>query len=475
MTRSTIFLKIVFKHHYERGKNGNLLNMKIPPTPPNYNKIIGELFQSNPEMANRLLTDSKPTDSKNRYLHWDKLQHLEPPKGWNTKQWWAGTKVARQQSYREISLLDKLKKPFVFATPDCVQRNQHWLDQNAAGNLSGDPQIADPQTGKTFLMRSLLNEAIDSSQLEGAATTRKVAKEMLRTGREPQDKSERMIYNNYHAMQFIREHKDDRLTPALVLELHKILTDQTLDDPGDAGMYRTTNDIHIVDFYNTVLHTPPTAAELPRRMEALCQFANDDNSKTFIHPIIRAILLHFMLAYDHPFVDGNGRTARALFYWSAANSGYWLMEYISISHIIKQAPHQYVEAFLHTETDDNDTTYFIVHQLDVIKKATDALTEYRAKKRKEIESTKKILEKSERLRKQLSHRQKALLKHALSHPGHIYKIKEHQQTHGLSYETARKDLLYMSDKLNLLTKLKIGKAFAFESPSDLQQRIEESR
>jgi Fic family protein len=73
-----------------------------------------------------------------------------------------------------------------------------------------------------------------------------------------------------------------------------------------------------------------------------------------------------MLGYDHPFLDGNGRTARALFYWAAANNGYWLMEFISISQIIKQSPAQYGKSFLYSEYDENDVTYFIVHQLSVI-------------------------------------------------------------------------------------------------------------
>jgi hypothetical protein len=75
-----------------------------------------------------------------------------------------------------------------------------------------------------------------------------------------------------------------------------------------------------------------------------------------VHPVLRAILLHFMIGYDHPFADGNGRTARALFYWSMARSGYWLMEYTSISHILRKAPARYMRAYLHTETDKNDTT-----------------------------------------------------------------------------------------------------------------------
>src|SRR5205814_10028127 len=56
------------------------------------------------------------------------------------------------------------------------------------------------------------------------------------------------------------------------------------------------------------------------------------------HPMVRSMILHFWLAYDHPFVDGNGRTARALFYWSMLRNGYWMFEYITISKIILSGP-----------------------------------------------------------------------------------------------------------------------------------------
>ena len=87
------------------------------------------------------------------------------------------------------------------------------------------------------------------------------------------------------------------------------------------------------------------------------------------HHHIRAIILHFWLAYGHPFVDGNGRTARALFYWAMLHEGYWLFEFISISNILRKAPAQYGLSFLYSETDDNDLTYFIVAQTKVIRRA----------------------------------------------------------------------------------------------------------
>ena len=449
--------------------------MKVPPNPPSIVKIFQKISESREDIF-EAISSCGTTDSRGRYLHWDQLKHLAPPQKLSSEEWWFGTKMARKQSYKKLDLKGKDKKPFVFTTPDFVLKELHWLDQNTAGSLSADRPIINPHLKNTYLIRSLIEEAIKSSQLEGAVTTVKVAKEMIRQGRKPEDKSEQMILNNYHAMQFIRECRKDSLTPSIILELHKILTEKTLENPNDAGKYRTeTDNVHVVDGVGDVLYTPPNAKELPERIERLCHFANSSESDMFIHPVIKAILQHFTLAFDHPFVDGNGRTARALFYWSAASQGYWLMEFISISRILKHAPAKYAKAFLHTETDDNDTTYFIIHQLNVIRKAIDELRTFLDKKVQDIKTAEQLLEGAANLRAKLNYRQLALLRHAFKSPGFIYRINEHQQSHGVAYDTARNDLLAMSDKFKLLDKAKEGKNFIFVSPTNLIERIENAK
>ncbi len=327
----------------------------------------------------------------------------------------------------------------------------------------------------------MIEEAINSSQLEGASTTRDVAKEMIRQDRVPTDNSEQMILNNYHAMQFIGEIKDEALTPSIVFELHRLLTHDTLDE-NEVGRFRSDHDdIHVVDrATHKYLHTPPPANQLAERLQALCDFANQpsiDNEvgtkieNAFLHPVIKAIVLHFMLAYDHPFCDGNGRTARALFYWAMAKEGYWLMEFISISRVIKQAPAKYSKAFLHTETDENDLTYFLIHQLEVIHQAVHDLHGFLDEKMQGISEAQRMLVNNPRLHGKLNFRQLALLRHALKHPRFSYVVQEHQRSHGVSYDVARKDLLEMADTLKLLIKTKQGKRYYFITPNDLEQRI----
>lgn len=198
----------------------------------------------------------------------------------------------------------------------------------------------------------------------------------------------------------------------------------------------------------------------------MCDFANGVTPNYFVHPVLRAIMLHFWLAYDHPFVDGNGRTARALFYWSMLRNECWLFEFISISHILRKGPAKYARSFLYTETDENDLTYFIVAQTQVIKKAIEALHAYVDAKTSEMRE----LESHVRAINLFNHRQAALIRHALKHPYQAYTFGSHQKSHQVAYQTARTDLLDMQAK-GLFDVGKRGRNMVFTSPNDLSDRL----
>jgi Fic family protein len=186
-----------------------------------------------------------------------------------------------------------------------------------------------------------------------------------------------------------------------------------------------------------ILHTPPSADQLDARLVRLCAFANARDGGEFLHPVIRAIVLHLWLGYDHPFEDGNGRVARALFYWAMLHHGYWLFELISISAILKRAPAQYGRSYLYTETDENDATYFILHQLDVITRALAAAEQYLEKKSRQIAEAEQVL----RAHGEFNYRQLALLSHALRRRDAEFTVKSHQMSHKVAYATSRADLL----------------------------------
>lgn len=448
--------------------------MKIPPSPPSIEVLLAEYAAqgTTSHLAKLLAMDLGVCDERGRYTHWDKLRFVNPPQGLSAQDYWFVIKLARNKLARKLKLTDPLGKPMQFCLTDVMLQALHWLDLHAAGQIAMPQPIANAATRDQYLVSSLIEEAINSSQLEGASTTRDVAKTMLQQQRAPRDKSEQMIVNNYHAMQAIMDLKDEALSPGLVFHLHQILTEKTLDDPVKAGQLRDDSDqVQVVDNRDgTVLHTPPPAKTLAQRLQALCDFANQDDPQHFIHPVIKAMILHFMLAYDHPFVDGNGRTARALFYWYMAKQGYWLIEFVSISKVLKQAPAQYAKAYLYTETDGNDFTYFLIHQIEVLQKAIEALMDYLAHKTNEIAQTQQIFEHS-KLRGRLNHRQLDILQHALKHQHQVFTIEAHRHKHATSYQTARTDLLSLSNQYGLLDKHKQGKGFVFYVPDNLMARI----
>ena len=448
--------------------------MKIPESPPNLQELIQEIFENNPSKKLQQIFASGISAAPNdTYYHWDKLRHLKsPPNDLNHREWWFGIKSARISIYQPIPHNAKDGTPFVFSEPNFIRRLLHEIDIHGGGELKASEQVTNPHTRNTYLINSLIEEAITSSQLEGAATTRKVAKDMLRQKRSPRNKSEKMIVNNYRAMEFISEIANEELTPSLILELHRILTVDTLENLDAAGSIRDSDDIHVGDERDaTVLHVPPPYKEIQGRLESICDFANAADEKHFLHPVIKAIILHFLLAYDHPFEDGNGRTARALFYWSMLREGYWTMQFVSISRILKKAPSQYIRSYLYTETDGNDVTYFIVHQLNVIRKAIDELLEYLLRKSEEHKDIEELLKTTTALQGVLNSRQISALNRAMKDSTSLFTVESHRGAHNITYDTARTDLLKLNE-LGLLVKSKRGRAFVFTPDPDLRKNIE---
>lgn len=299
---------------------------------------------------------------------------------------------------------------------------------------------------------------------------------MINENKPPATLDERMVLNNYRAIEFIKSRTSDPLTPNLVHDLHKIITDGTLENPAKAGAFRTdADDINVVDSVTgDILHRPPPSGELHDRLKNLCAFANGaESEEKFVHPVLRAIILHFMLAYDHPYVDGNGRTARALFYWSVVRDGYWLLEYVSISQVIRLAPVKYGEAFLHVETDASDLTYFLNHQLETISKALDGLGAYIRQKQAEAADINEALA-GRSMRDRLNHRQLALLQDAVRNAASVYSIADHQKINAVSYLTARSDLEELA-KIGFFVKSKRGNASQYRPSKDLRRRIARSR
>lgn len=437
---------------------------KIQPAPKLQDLLTKYRYDAN-VMAKVL---NMSADHLEEYRHWHKLKYITPPEGIDSEAWWLAKKIARNAAKKMLPFDDEHGERFSYVLTDRILERLHTIDSNARGTL-GSNKTAHTEHATQYIAMSLVEEAITSSQLEGALTTRKIARDMIRIGRAPRDRNERMIYNNYRAMEHIRDSLNQPLTFDRLMLLHKILTQHTLDDSNDCGRIQTQNEkrVMIADPFGKVFFRPPPAELLPDRLGKLIAFANQSgNDGGFLHPILRAITLHFMTGFYHPFVDGNGRVARALFYYSALKDGYDSFAFLSISKMILRAPAQYAYAYQYVETDENDMTYFFHNQLDVICKSIKELEKYVAKKQLQINRIRKDLKKLS-----LNYRQLALLSHAANHPRHVYTTIAHKNSHGCAYATARADLLNLAE-LALLKKFHIDKkSLGFVSPDDLDMRI----
>lgn len=441
--------------------------MKIPDTPPSFDELIRTLPA---EALHRALEAGVKATDDGAYRHWDTIRRMEPPGGLNLKEWWLALKVARRPLLRPVPLKDADNRAFQYAVPDSAAEMLHHIDQDASGQISFPELVANPGTRSQYLVRSLMEEAITSSQLEGASTAHRVAKEMLQTGRAPRTRDEQMILNNFRAMQEVRGWNGIPLTPEMVLGLHETVTEGTLDNPAAAGRLQGEAEERVVVRSRDdgrVVHVPPPASELPKRLEMMCQFANGGLVDGFMHPVIRAVLLHFWLAYDHPFEDGNGRTARALFYWSMSTQGYWLTEFLSISRILNKAPSQYARSFLYTETDDRDVTYFLLYQLEVMTRAIRDMHSYLQRKAAEVRQIEQLIRGTT-----LNHRQVELLSHAANHPEAMYTYAGHATAHRVVRQSARTDILEL-ESLDLLERRTGSKQLQFRPAQDLTKRLAE--
>lgn len=400
--------------------------------------------------------------AEKEYYYWDKAKYSTPP---NVKpeDFWAAIKIHRHSKHISFG-----KYIFSYVITDYMQKYLHDFDLNFGGILSSDNLISD-KTRQYFLLSSVMEEAIASSQMEGASTTRKVAKEMLRKKKKPTDKSQQMIANNYKTIQFLSEHKDEPLSKELLLEIHRQISDKTLENPSDEGKFRDTNDIVISNnITGEIAHYPPDFTEIEQIVSLLCNFVNNDDE--FIHPIIKAIIIHFLISFLHPFVDGNGRTARSLFYWYMLKKGYWLTEFLSISRIIYSSKNQYEKAFLYTEHDGYDLGYFINYNLTVLNKAFLELKKYLERKSKERLSS---LEFGNVVG--INERQAHIIKIAMKHPTTIFISKDLQIELGVSVKTIRSDLEGLV-KIGLLKVLPMNKRLiGYIRTDDFESKLAEIR
>lgn len=417
------------------------------------------MIEKAPEISNLELTNAvlnpmysqlEPLIDKinDKYEYWDSVKYKQRPGACSAEQLWGFVKLSRL--LKNVNIWDKYG--IHLSITDNMLRACHEFDMNFGG-FWGSESILQTQEKERYLVSSLMEEAISSSQMEGAATTRVVAKEMLRKKITPKNKSQQMIVNNYTTIQYIVAHRDEPLSQEGLLHIHRLMTEKAIDNPDAAGRFRDNDEVVVADIMeNEIVHRPPSYKEIPAFVNTLCAIFNrGDSSRAFIHPIIRGIIIHFMVAYMHPFVDGNGRTARALFYWYMLKEKYWMTEYLSISRIIAKSKKSYEKSFRYAELDNNDIGYFVTYNLDVLQKAFQQLQLYIQRKTAEKEASADYMRLGN-----INERQAQIIQMYVDKPKEIHTIKDFEIRFSVTAMTAKRDVMGLVNR-RILEEIPINK------------------
>lgn len=389
-----------------------------------------ELYNKATDLRKNHNFDELISHINDQYMYWDKVKYQKTLPPIAPEVLWTLVKLNRINSIK----VNFGKETFKFNLTNTIQKGLHEFDLHIGGNLASKSVIPENDK-KKYLVSSIMEEAIASSQIEGAVTSRKKAKDMLRKNISPKNKSEQMIVNNYRTIKHIVTIQDEQINFDNFFEIHRLVTAQTLDDSNDVGRFRLNDEINVVDVVDgEIVYSPPNFTKIPNLIEELFAFFNKNDESQFIHPIIKGCIIHFMIGYIHPFVDGNGRTARALFYWYLLKNGYWLTEYLSISRLIAKSKNQYAQAYIYSETDNNDLTYFIQYKIKTMQLAYNSLKEYIERKIKE----KKLLNNFNRIRG-INERQAQIMKW-VNEEDLMLSVKEIENRFSISNQTARTDL-----------------------------------
>lgn len=422
-----------------------------------YKEAISLLSEKNESFLTAIQKAQDPI-----YKSWEKIK-FNP--NFKPETLWAGIEFIRNTNYEKTIIKAENNKNFQFWELPRYRKFFHDFDSIAHGKIFN----IDTTHKQIFIQNGILEEAIQSSKIEGAVTTRKEAQKMIQEHRKPKNKSDQMILNNYETIQKIQSKwKEESMSLSLLFEIHFSITQKTdLNEDSQFRFRKNSDKINVWDNQkNEIIHNCPNEKFVKKEIETLIKFANDETETDFqfLHPLVKAVMLHFWIGYLHPFVDGNGRTARAIFYWYLLKNGYWAIPFIPISNKIIKSQKQYRDAFLFAEQVDYDFNYFFDYNVRQLQLSMNDFL-IKLKNQKEAKETESLF-----LKQNFNARQIELLKYFWTHPKRNTTFFVHQSFHKIHTLTARKDILELEKKA-LVTRQKIGKTIYFFPNSEAINKL----
>lgn len=382
--------------------------------------------------------------TQQRYLTLAEIKHRvqqqgQKPTDWNKE----SIKIIATRKTNAVTLFLKSIDPrFWFYPADIIHYKINEIEKVGTDLYE---KIRQATFEQDFLLDSRIEEAITSAIYEGAHSTRAQAQQLIASGAKPKNKDEWMLINNLQAMDWVRKHDQERLSINTILSLHQIVTQNTLDgdDTNFSGKFR--NDTVVVGPHEGINHKL-----IEKTIDEMIRAVTDN--RRYIHPLLRGILIHYFIGYIHPFFDGNGRTARALFYFKSMKHKLKYVELLSVSAYLKEHGKQYENAFVKVKENDYDITYFIDFCLDSMLSALNQVG-------KKVNYLVRMIDLKKRF--SLNDNQVGLMQRMALNKFRTVDIEDYARQIEMSRESSRQELKQLLD-LDLLEEIKHGKKLVYK-------------
>ncbi len=208
--------------------------------------------------------------------------------------------------------------------------------------------------------KALVLEAHHTTHIEGTQLTLKESEQLWQgqhlEGINPDDERELLNYRN--AFELVSSYMDNGapITEALIREIHKRLVQGVRGDSATPGLYRKIQNYVANSKTKEVIYTPPPVYEISHMMQALVDWLNKEET---IHPVLVSGIAQFHLVHIHPFLDGNGRTARLLSILCLYRKGYDFKKLFTISEYYDRNRIDYYKAMQSVRENNMDMTRWL--------------------------------------------------------------------------------------------------------------------
>lgn len=430
------------------------------PAKTDFKKLLNAL--SDPELVP--LAD----EAVQHYVSWEQMEEREPLPGLTREETWRLLALVRRfdRITFPIPTLDPLQYWYNITREGehCLEHIRHHCREDARLH-----QMLHEREGHRFLVRSQMEESVASCQLDGVIIDEAAMTRMIERDRGPKTSAERLVWNAYEMLSELDALKDEPFSPDLVHRLYERLTrgvalDELERGPRKTNLAGSRNPDGLLD-----------ERGVAGRLQMICDYANRETGDPWEPAACCGYMVLSAMAYWHPLPDLNDTVGRHMMRLFAMKNGYPALAYIPTSLMMRQWFDGELKPGLvrfgtyrrrQVIPGEADGTADMLIHLELTTAAIKSLRDYIERKQAEEQELLGVLDSGERL----NYRQREVLSRALVHPEAEFRISQHQRSHKVVYQTARTDLLDLTER-GFLKMEQRGKAFVFLPAPDLQSRV----